>query len=464
MIRIFSRYVSPKAVLLMFMESALIALSLLAAVKLRFWSNPLEFSFYTALPDFLFQTLAVVAVFQVCFYFNDLYDLTIAGRRGEQVVRLTQSLGAGCLLLGFVYFLIPAFLIGRGIFFLTVALVVSSITASRVALDFAWRATAQQRVLIVGAGETAAMLVEQYRLRSDLNMRVEGVIGCPERAGEFHGVPVLGTLSDLEAVARGRGISRIVLALEDRRGALPVRELVRLRVEGVAVEEAHSALASLTGRVWLETVRPSSFVFSEGFHRSRVTMALKRTLDLTLGLVGLVLSSPIMLLVVAAIRLDSRGPVLYRQTRVGWRGRLFELIKFRSMRTDAESLNGAQWAQEDDPRATRVGRLIRKFRLDELPQFLNVIRGEMGFVGPRPERPEFVRDLRESIPFYDERHSVRPGITGWAQVRYWYGSSADDARRKLEYDLFYLKNMSLPFDCAIVFETVRIVLFGQGAR
>jgi exopolysaccharide biosynthesis polyprenyl glycosylphosphotransferase len=203
-------------------------------------------------------------------------------------------------------------------------------------------------------------------------------------------------------------------------------------------------------------------VFSSGFHRSKTTLLLKRIIDLAFGLLGTVLFSPIIALTAIAVRLESKGPVLYRQSRVGITGKVFNLVKFRSMQLNAERDKGAQWAQEEDPRITRVGRFIRRYRLDELPQFFNVIRGEMSFVGPRPERPCFVEELREQIPYYDERHSVRPGITGWAQVEYGYGASAEDAFRKLEYDLFYLKHLSILFDIAIVFRTVRVVLFGFG--
>jgi exopolysaccharide biosynthesis polyprenyl glycosylphosphotransferase len=216
--------------------------------------------------------------------------------------------------------------------------------------------------------------------------------------------------------------------------------------------------------VALRTVKPSWFVFSDGFHRSKWNDWAKRVLDLALGIAGLLLSLPLMAIIAVAVKLDSKGPVLYRQVRVGRMSKLFKVIKFRSMRTDAEAGNGPQWAAQDDPRVTRLGRFIRKYRLDELPQFINVIRGEMSFVGPRPERPEFVQELRKTISYFDERHTVRPGLTGWAQVQYSYGASVEDAFNKLEYDLFYLKNLSLTFDLAIVFRTIRIVLGGHGGR
>jgi sugar transferase (PEP-CTERM system associated) len=299
--------------------------------------------------------------------------------------------------------------------------------------------------------------------RVDLNFRIAGFVTSDlTQRNELLRHPVLGDKGDLPAIVRDQRISKIIVALDDLRGALPTRDLVQLRVQGIEIEDAHSALASLTGRVWLRTVRPSWFVFSKGFQRSKTTMLLKRIIDLAFGLFGIVLFSPIIALIAIAIRLDSKGPALYRQARVGVTGKVFNLLKFRSMRLDAEDASGAVWSQHDDPRITRLGRFLRKYRLDELPQFLNVLRGEMSFVGPRPERPCFVDQLREKIPFYDERHSVRPGITGWAQVEYKYGASIEDAFHKLEYDLFYLKHLSIVFDIAIVFRTVRVVLFGFG--
>jgi exopolysaccharide biosynthesis polyprenyl glycosylphosphotransferase len=211
-------------------------------------------------------------------------------------------------------------------------------------------------------------------------------------------------------------------------------------------------------------VKPSWFVFSDGFRRSKWNEVLKRALDLAVSIVGLVVAMPLMILMAIAIRLESKGAVIFRQTRVGRMDKCFELLKFRSMCVDAEKANGAQWASLNDPRVTRIGGFLRKYRLDELPQFWNVIRADMSFVGPRPERPCFVKDLRQRIPYYDERHSVRPGLTGWAQVQYTYGSSVEDALHKLEYDLFYLKNMSLTFDLAILLKTIRIVASGHGGR
>ena len=341
---------------------------------------------------------------------------------------------------------------------------------TRTVLDAAWPVTVpKQNILILGSQNMAVIVARELHRREDLNVQIAGFLEAggatlPQEGAALLGHPILGTMDDLESVVRECQISRIIVALENRRGSLPIRELVRLKVLGVRVDDAHSTVSSLTGRIWLDMVRPSWFIFSDGFGRTRLMLVFKRIVDLAFGLLGLVLSSPIMLAVAIAVWLDSGSPVIFSQTRVGLKGRCFDVLKFRSMRVDAEAGTGAQWAQKDDQRVTRIGRHLRKYRLDELPQFINVIRGQMSFVGPRPERPVFVDQLRKAVPYYDERHSVRPGLTGWAQVEYYYGASVEDSYRKLEYDLFYLKNMSLFFDCLIILKTIRIFFTGKGGR
>ena len=464
MIRIFSQYVSPKSLLLMVLEDVLIACSLLLGAWLRFWNDSAEFANYVKLPVFGGQILIVIVVLQVCFYYSDLYNLSAVRRRYQLVMCLGQGLGSASVLLGLMYYIFPNLLIGRGVFFIGLSLVAISVFASRQALDHAWIAGQAERILLLGTGELALTVAREVSRRDDLHVALTGFVDIGNDHGaELFGRPILGSIERLDALVAQHQISRIVVALEDYRGVLPVRELVRLRVQGVRIEDAHSAISALSGRVWLKTVKPSWFVFSDGFHRSRLTMLLKRALDLAFGLLGLVLSLPIMALTALAIRLESKGPIIYRQERVGLGGKTFEVMKFRSMRVDAET-NGAQWAKVNDPRVTRLGKYLRQVRLDELPQFVNVIRGDMSFVGPRPERPVFVDQLRKEISYYDERHSVRPGLTGWAQVSYPYGATVEDAARKLEYDLFYLKNMSIFFDVAIILKTIRTVLLGQGAR
>jgi len=469
MIRIFNQYVSPKSLLLMATEGALIALAILCGVRLRFWNSPDEMEALIRFPDIALQGFLIIAIVQLCFYYSDLYNLNVLRGRSEQFICLGQSLGSACLILGALYYVFPGLLIGRGTFLISVFLVAAFVTVNRVVLDRAWKIAApKQNILILGTQELALNVARELNARDDLNVSLVGFVearpGDSGPAKMLFGYPVIGAAEDLEKLAPEHRIARIVVAMEDRRGRMPVRELVRLRVQGVRVEDAHTTMSSLTGRIWLESIHPSWFVFSDGFHRSRLNLAVKRALDLSFGILGLAISLPVMVLVAIAVKLDSKGPAIFRQERVGLGGKTFRVLKFRSMRVDAEESNGAQWATKDDPRATRVGRFLRKFRLDELPQFLNVIRGEMSFVGPRPERPVFVEQLRKDISYYDERHSVRPGVTGWAQVLYPYGATVEDAYRKLEYDLFYLKNMSVFFDCVVVLKTIRIVFTGHGGR
>jgi sugar transferase (PEP-CTERM system associated) len=468
MLRIFSQYVSAKSLVLMMVEGLVIVLSLVCAAKVRFWNSPAEFGFYVALPDFALQSAIVVGVCLACFYYNDLYDLSAGSGSIDQVLRVEQSLGAASLLLGLLYFLFPNLLLRRGVLIIGMILVTVLIVLSRRFLDGAWQLSSPiQRVAILGTGALALELAREVTRRQDLGMKLEGFVSGTELETDrekIFGFPILGSATDMAGIARRGAISRIIVAFENRRGVLPTRELVTLRVQGVRVDDASSVLSALTGRIPLHAVKPSWFVFSDGFHRSKWNELLKRTLDLAAGITGLLLSLPIMALIAFAIVLDSKGPVIYRQTRVGRMDRCFDVLKFRSMRVDAEVENGARWAAKNDPRITQVGRFLRKYRLDELPQFFNVVRGDMSFVGPRPERPCFVEELRKQIPYYDERHSVRPGITGWAQVQYSYGASVEDAFKKLEYDLFYLKNMSLSFDLAIILKTIKIVIGGHGGR
>jgi sugar transferase (PEP-CTERM system associated) len=465
-IRLLDQYVSAKSLVLMAAESVLIALSLVGAAHLRFWNDPEEFQLYTSPPLFGIQVVITIVVFQVCFYYNELYDLSTVRRRAEQLVRVTQALGAGCVLTAVLYFVLPQLRVGRGVFFIGLACIAVGLTTSRVMLDAAWKKTASpSNILILGTGELASRVARELTRRPDLNFHVAGFVtqAGGEVGSRLLGHRILGFATELEKIVAAEKISKVVVAMEEHRGALPVGSLVNVRVRGVPVEDATSTLAALHGRVPLDRVRPSWFVFSDGFHRSRLNAVLKRAIDLTLGVAGLVLSGPLMLLTALVVRIDSKGPILFRQSRVGLGERCFEVLKFRSMRVDAET-GGAQWASKNDSRVTRTGRYLRRYRLDELPQFINVIRGDMSFVGPRPERPVFVEQLKLQIPYYAERHSVRPGLTGWAQVQYPYGATVEDAFRKLEYDLFYLKSMSILFDLAIVVRTVRTVLFGTGAR
>jgi len=259
-------------------------------------------------------------------------------------------------------------------------------------------------------------------------------------------------------------VHRVIVAVPDRRGTTPMKELLELRMQGVKIEEAASWLEKISGKIEVENLYPSWLVFNEGFRRSAVFVLVRRVLSIIISLIGLLLALPLLPFVALAVRLDSEGPVFYTQTRVGKRGRLFKVVKFRTMRQDAESSSGAQWAADNDPRITRVGRFLRMSRLDEIPQLWCVLKGDMAFVGPRPERPEFIEGLSKEIPYYGVRHMVRPGVTGWAQIKYKYGSTIEDAREKLQYDLYYIKHASIGLDLLIMFQTVKIVILGRGAQ
>lgn len=406
------------------------------------------------------KILAVTGVVLLFSHWFDLYDSTSLSAKWDQVFRLLLVLGFVALCLSAVGFIYPSILPGNG-----------SALAGLIILTFTllgWRAAynwmvqqpfLRERVYILGTGERAQRLVRGLRERTTLGVEVVGWTGDVE--GELTRDSVAAHLLGL---ARGRGVHRVIVAMPDRRGTLPVEELLDLRLGGVKVEEATSWLERISGRIEVEHLYPSWLIFADGFRFSAFFRMLRRGLNFAMALAGTVLSLPLLPFVVLAVKLDSPGPALYRQQRVGRGGVVFYCYKFRTMRVDAEADTGATWATDDDPRITRVGKFLRSSRLDEIPQLWCVLKGDMHFVGPRPERPEFVEWLSKEIPYYGVRHVVRPGITGWAQVQYKYGNTLEDAREKLQYDLFYIKNASLGLDLLIMFQTIKIVLLGRGAQ
>ncbi len=323
-----------------------------------------------------------------------------------------------------------------------------------------------ERVLILGTDALAVNLAREVLQRRETGYEVVGFVGDdPQLVGQSLINPrVVGLMDELESLVLHHRPDRIVVAMSDRRGRLPLDLLLKLKVrDEISVEESSRFFERLTGKISTDRLQPGQLVFAESSRWGRFYRRLRPVLDFLCALIGLVVSAPLMLLTAIAVRLESRGPIFYTQERVGLHGKSFHIVKFRSMRLDAEA-NGAVWALQNDPRVTKVGRIIRKLRIDELPQFINVLRGEMSVVGPRPERPQFVSQLEERIPYYSERHLVKPGLTGWAQVRYPYGASFEDAREKHQYDLYYIKNQSPVLDAIILLETVRVVLFGRLSR
>jgi sugar transferase (PEP-CTERM system associated) len=317
----------------------------------------------------------------------------------------------------------------------------------------------RERVYVLGSGERARAVVETLRARRDAGMEV--VDG--ESKGASNGDPER-FAADLRAFYEPKTrIDRVIVAMEDRRGSLPVRELLDLRLRGVVIEDTSELLERLLGRLPLDGLNPSTLIFTHGFNVKMSHQIARRLISIIASFVGLVLCLPFIPFIILAIRLSSPGPIFFRQTRVGLHGQPFSLLKFRTMRQDAEA-NGAMWATRNDSRVTPLGKFMRRTRLDEIPQLWNVLRGEMGFVGPRPERPEFVQWLTQEIPFYEIRHIVRPGLTGWAQVRYQYGASLEETKRKLEYDLYYIKHASLGLYLLIIFETIKTIVLRRGAQ
>jgi sugar transferase (PEP-CTERM system associated) len=404
----------------------------------------------------------------ISLFIYDLYSFTVVNDRRELIYRLLQALGTAWAALALLFYFAPDLMIGRGVTLLSVPLVAALLLGWRLVIHWL---TAHpdigERVLIVGSGEAAVNIAKVTKSQQAAGYRVVGFLsGEPELLGKSLFNPkVIGLMEDLEQVVKTERIDRVIIAIRDRRGAFPTEQLLKLSLSGdVAIEEFTSFHERLTGQVHLDMLRPSWLIFAGKLRETRFRAFAREIVHRGLALIGLVLSLPIALLTAIAIKLDSPGAVFYRQERVGKKGKPFEVIKFRSMCTDAEKDGQAIWAQENDVRVTRVGRIIRMLRIDEIPQFWCIIKGEMNFVGPRPERPVFVEQLAIEIPFYEQRHLVAPGLTGWAQVRYPYGASVEDARQKLQYDLYYIKNQSLLLDLLIVLETFKTILFGRGAR
>ena len=401
-------------------------------------------------------------------YFYDLYDYTVMTNRRELMLRLVQALGVAWALLALIFYFVPPLMLGRGVSVISVPVVLVLLLGWRMLIHYLMgHPEIGEKILVVGTGQVARDTVDAVRERRDAGYRIVGFVtenGIKPltKIGE---TTVIGTTGDLESLVRKEKVDRIVIAVRERRGTFPTETLLKMSLAGnVNIEECTSFFERVTGQVHVDMLRPSWLIFAGRPKDTRLKSVLREIVHRGLGLIGLVLSLPIALVTAILIKLESRGEIFYKQERVGKNGRIVKVIKFRSMRSDAEKDGKPVWAIAGDDRVTRVGRVIRKIRVDEIPQFWNIIKGEMSFVGPRPERPHFVAQLAEEIPFYEHRHLVAPGLTGWAQIKYPYGASVADARQKLQYDLYYIKNQSLALDLVIVFETVKTVLFGKGGR
>ena len=455
MLRIFRHYISPLALATLVGDLAIIAIVFAVVPQSGLWlgGGPL-------MPKMLLVGGLALALLQL----GELYDTRLPVGRREMIARLMACEMVAALVDAAVGFAIPQVRLGRGAFITIWGTLIAGLVLWRSVWIGPWSHDRMRlRVLVLGTGVIGNVIAGLERTGA----RPFSVIGflddnpnAPDTVPQGH--TLLGKIADLGVIVEETQPDLVVVAQLNRRGNFPVQALLDCRLRGTQVEDWPTFYEKETGKILVTDLRPSWLIFSDGFVKTSRTETIKRVADLILAMAGLTLALPVMAAVALAIKLDSPGPVLFRQSRLGKNGSVFILNKFRSMREDAEAVTGPVWAQEDDPRVTRVGRVLRKLRLDELPQLLNVLLGDMSFIGPRPERPEFVYQLQKQIPFYMARLSVKPGVTGWAQVRYRYGASVEDALEKLQYDLYYIKNLSLFLDLLVLINTVQVVLFARG--
>ena len=457
MIRLFNVYYPTRALVLLLCEALLVSGSFLLATA------------YLAGPDTyivliyengILKIAGITVLTLLLSYYFDLYEPQRISGRWEIYFRFLLVLGVLSFILAALLYLYPEISIAPNVLLVGASILAIVLVIWRSAYEsIIGLSVFRERVYVLGSGERARTVAETLRARRDAGMEV--VNG--ESRGAFDGDRER-FAADLRAYCQPKArIDRVIVAMEDRRGWMPVRELLDLRLRGVVIEDASEVMERLLGRLPLDGLNPSTLIFTHGFNVRASHQLVRRLVSIIVSFIGLVICLPFIPFIILAVRLSSPGPILFRQTRVGLRGRPFCLLKFRTMRQDAET-NGAVWATRNDSRVTPVGRFLRITRLDEIPQLWNVLRGEMGFVGPRPERPEFVQWLTREIPFYELRHIVRPGITGWAQVRYQYGASLGETKRKLEYDLYYIKHVSIGLYLLIIFETIKTIVLGRGAQ
>jgi sugar transferase (PEP-CTERM system associated) len=456
-IRLFNVYYPVRTLVLLVVETIVVFASFLLGIVLAF---PEERYIVLNFEYGYLKILVATVLVLVCSHWFDLYDASRFDAKGDLYFRLFLVPGLLALGLGGISYFYPRLLPGNNASLIGLVLLTFGLFGWRSAYGWLIQLPSmQEKVYVLGTGQRAQRLVQGLRQRRDLGVDVIGW------SGNVDGAITRDTAAaHLMQLADQHRVHRVIVAMPDRRGTIPVEELLQLRLNGVRIEEAASWLEKISGRIEVENLYPSWLIFADGFRFSTSFNLMRRALSTLMSLVLLLVTLPFLPLVILAIKLDSKGPVLYKQKRVGRAGHMFHCFKFRTMRQDAEADTGPTWAGDDDPRITRIGKFLRSSRIDEIPQLWCVFKGDMAFVGPRPERPEFVEWLTKEIPYYGVRHAVRPGITGWAQVRYKYGNTVEDAKEKLQFDLFYIKNASLGLDLLIMFQTIKIVLLGRGAQ
>ncbi len=462
MIRLFKHYI-PHAVLLLGLFDFML---LMAAGELSWHLRANQIAmdpgaFNLRAPGLMaFSAVVLVAMVAVGVYGSDaLRSMRYA------CARLLVAISMGILALTFIDFLLPGDTFWRSTLFYGMVLAIGLLILNRLLIGGLLGAQAfRRRVMVLGSGKRA-MRLKELGEKPESGFAIVSFIGMNEGEPVVEEAIARGAIHDLGRFVENIGASEVVLALEERRNSIPMKDLLRIKTQGVHVNDFSTFMERETGRIDLDTVNPSWLIFSDGFSSLRVlSSGTKRVFDVIASLLLLLLTFPMIAIFALLVKFESKGPAFYRQSRVGLYGQPFDVIKLRSMRNDAEKKGEAQWATKNDPRVTRVGKFIRATRIDELPQTWSVLKGQMSFVGPRPERPQFVTDLEDKIPYYSERHMVKPGITGWAQINYPYGASIDDSRQKLEYDLYYAKNYTPFLDLLILLQTLRVVLWSEGAR
>ena len=462
MVRLFKHYIPNAVLLLGLLDFILLLLAaeagwLIRADQIGMLVEPI----HTRLPQmFSFAASLMLAMIAVGVY----------GAQATQSIRfaaarLIVAISLGVIFLALIFFLVPALTFWRSNLFFAMLVAMILLIGVRILLGKTLGGQAfKRRIVVLGAGPRAQRL-KVLAQRPGAGFVVVGYVSMSEANRVIPEAISRDAIYNLADHVVLLNASEVVLALEERRNALPLKDLLRIKTTGVHVNEISTFLERETGRVDLDSVNPSWLIFSDGFSSGRMfSSAFKRLFDIGASLLLLVLALPLILIAAIAVKLDTKGPAFYRQRRVGLYNQGFDIVKLRSMRIDAEIAGNAVWAEKNDPRITRIGRIIRMIRVDELPQCWSVLKGEMSFVGPRPERPQFVEDLETQLPYYAERHMVKPGITGWAQINYPYGASIEDSRQKLEYDLYYAKNYSPFLDLLILLQTIRVVIWPEGAR
>jgi len=463
MVRLFKVFIPVGTLTLLLSEIVLVTSAFVMATYLSLEVDPTVFLLY----DGGGMRIALVLLsILLGLHFHDLYSQFYVKNRILLVQQLCLVMGVAFLTQGVIAYLDPSLRVPIRVMVVGSAIAVVTIFLWRIFFStYALQVVGRDYLLLVGGSPLLEDIGRHVTERPETGMVIAGYLDDRHEPGSLlAGGKVLGPMTSLREIVKATQPHRIVVGMFERRNRMPVAELLELRFAGHIIEEVSTTFERVCGRVCLKEIRPSQLIFSGELGPRPQNLVYQRLSNMAVAVIGLVIGSPIMLLTALAVRLSSPGPVLYRQERVGLDDVPFTLYKFRSMRVDAEAHTGAVWAQKDDPRVTRVGRVIRRLRFDELPQLLNVLKGEMSIVGPRPERPEFVRALSEQIPYYRQRHCVRPGITGWAQINYKYGDTLEDTITKLEYDLYYIKNMSMALDNYILFHTLKAMLLSRGAQ